>query len=84
MTLGKKREQMKLDSIKPKQTVEILEILDKNITFRKKVTILGLRKGKKVTVIRNAPLGDPMEVKVENIKILIRKNDASKIEVKNC
>lgn len=42
---------------------------------------LGLVKGTTITVMRYAPFGDPMEIKVRGSSISLRKKDASRILV---
>ncbi len=40
---------------------------------------LGLIEGQSVNFIKRAPLGDPLEVRVMNYNLCIRKKDASEI-----
>ncbi len=42
---------------------------------------MGVLPGAKVTVLRTAPLGDPMQVKVEGTLLSIRRRDAFQVEV---
>jgi Fe2+ transport system protein FeoA len=42
---------------------------------------MGLVPGTRVTVQREAPLGDPMELRVRNYALSIRRADALRIEV---
>jgi len=42
---------------------------------------MGITKGQVVSVIRVAPLGDPMEITVRNYELSVRKADAEMIEV---
>lgn len=43
---------------------------------------LGLVRGTRITVLRFAPLGDPMEIQVRGYNLAIRKKDAVCISVK--
>ena len=43
---------------------------------------IGLRENSSVTIIRQAPLKDPIEIKVNGIYLAIRKCDAKNVEVK--
>ncbi len=45
---------------------------------------LGVVEGVKVTLVRYAPLLDPLEIKIRNCYLAIRKSLADKIEVKLC
>ena len=44
---------------------------------------MGLIPGEEVTLVRFAPLGDPMEIMVQGYELTLRKDDAQKIEVTN-
>ena len=44
---------------------------------------MGLIPGEEVTLVRFAPLGDPMEIMVQGYELTLRKDDAQKIEVMN-
>ncbi len=43
--------------------------------FRKRITEMGFIKGKKVTVVKNAPLKDPIEYQILNYKISLRRSE---------
>ena len=47
--------------------------------FIERINAMGLTKDAKVTVIRRAPFGDPIEIKVLNFYLAIRKEQAEKI-----
>lgn len=49
--------------------------------FKRKLLAMGITPGVKITVIRTAPLGDPIEVKVRNFLLCLRKTEAQTIEV---
>ncbi len=49
--------------------------------FRKRITEMGFVKGKKVKVIRNAPLKDPVEYNIMGYEVTLRRDEASMIEV---
>ncbi len=42
---------------------------------------MGLTPGEKVTVVRYAPLGDPIEIKIRGYLLSLRKEEADQIEV---
>ncbi len=48
---------------------------------RKKLMVMGLLPNTEVTVIRVAPLGDPLQVRVRGVDIALRKQIAANIEV---
>ncbi len=49
--------------------------------FRKRITEMGFIKGKKVTVIKNAPLKDPIEYEVMGYNLSLRKSEARMVEI---
>jgi len=49
--------------------------------FRKRLTEMGFVKGKKVRVIKNAPLRDPVEYAIMDYLISLRRTEAAMIEV---
>lgn len=49
--------------------------------FRKRITEMGFVKGKKVTVVKNAPLKDPIEYSIMGYEVSLRRSEASLIEV---
>ena len=49
--------------------------------FRKRVVEMGFIKGKKVTVLLNAPLQDPVKYKIMGYEVSLRHSEADKIEV---
>ncbi|HVU02132.1 MAG TPA: FeoA family protein [Polyangiaceae bacterium] len=49
--------------------------------FRRRVMELGVLPGTRVTVVRVAPLGDPIELSVRGCELSIRKGEARCIEV---
>ena len=49
--------------------------------FRKRITEMGFVKGKEVTVIKAAPLKDPIQYSIMGYEISLRRSEASLIEV---
>lgn len=49
--------------------------------FRKRITEMGFVKGKKVKVIKNAPLQDPVEYEIMGYNVSLRRTEAKLIEV---
>lgn len=52
-------------------------------SFRNRIVEMGFVKGEKVTVIKNAPLRDPIEYKLMDSHISLRRSEARLIEVVN-
>ncbi|MCU4175416.1 ferrous iron transport protein B [Carboxylicivirga sp. N1Y90] len=49
--------------------------------FRRRIIEMGFVKGKKVTVIKNAPLKDPIEYQILDYKVSLRRSEAQLVEV---
>ncbi len=49
--------------------------------FRKRITEMGFVKGKKVKVIKNAPLQDPVEYEIMGYNVSLRRSEADLVEV---
>ena len=49
--------------------------------FRKRITEMGFVKGKLVTVVKNAPLQDPVEYRIMDYEVSLRRSEANLIEV---
>lgn len=71
---------MKLSEVKYKESVIITKVLGHG-SFRKRISEMGFIKGKKVTVIKNAPFNGAFEFKILNYNISLRKSEADLIEV---
>ncbi len=49
--------------------------------YRKQLFSMGLVPGAEFTLVRRAPLGDPLQLKIKNSHISVRSNEAGDIEV---
>lgn len=67
---------MKLKNLKPGQSAKIKKIDTIDRSFRTKLIALGLVPGAMLTVLRTAPLGDPVEIKVRGAHLSLRKHEA--------
>ena len=57
---------------------------DLSNSFKDRLEAMGIRKGRKVQVMRKAPGGDPFEVRVgSTTEIAIRKSEAALVEITN-
>ena len=71
---------MKLSEVKHSESVIITKVLGHG-SFRKRISEMGFIKGKEVKVIKNAPFNGPIELKILNYNISLRKSEADLIEV---
>jgi len=72
---------MTLKELKPGQT-GIIENLGQHNTLRKRIIDMGLTIGTQVKIIKLAPLGDPIEIKVRGYQLSLRQNEAAEIFVR--
>jgi ferrous iron transport protein B len=70
---------MTLDELKTGERGVITKVKGRG-AFRKRITDMGFVRGKKVTVIKNAPLQDPVEYKILDYFISLRRSEAKLIE----
>jgi ferrous iron transport protein A len=49
--------------------------------YRKKLLAMGLTPGTEFSVIRFAPMGDPVEIKLRGFALTLRKDEASVLKV---
>jgi ferrous iron transport protein B len=71
---------MNLSQLQNSETGVITKVLGRG-AFRKRITEMGFVKGQKVTVVKNAPLKDPVEYKIMDYEVSLRRSEASLIEV---
>lgn len=60
----------------------VVETMELQGSMRRRLLELGLLPGTKVTIVRVAPLGDPLELEVRRSSISIRRADAQAVRVK--
>ena len=59
----------------------IMKISKCDPIIRQRLQDMGIGRGKKIRVIRSAPLGDPLEVNVMGYNLAIRKREAALLQV---
>ena len=69
-----------LSDLKTGETGIITKVTGRG-AFRKRITEMGFVKGKKVTVIKSAPLLDPIEYEIMGYKVSLRRSEAELVEV---
>ncbi len=71
---------MKLEELKESSRAVIIKVKGRG-AFRKRITEMGFVKGETVTVVKNAPLRDPVEYTVMGYEVSLRRSEAELIEV---
>ena len=70
---------MTLKDGKTGMTLKIESIGDS--ALKERMMTMGLIPGTKVQVLRSAPLGDPIAIRVRSYNLALRKHDAAKVQV---
>lgn len=68
-----------LNQLLPGETGTVIKVTG-NGPVRRRIVDMGLVAGTKVLVQKYAPLGDPLEIKVKNFNLSLRKSEAALIE----
>ena len=72
---------MKLSELKMGQSANIVHLNALPNDIRKKLMIMGMLPNTPVTLIRKAPLGNPLQVEVRGVSLAIRGKVAEEIEI---
>lgn len=64
------------------KTATIISV-DGNQDLRQHLLDMGLIPGSEITMIKHAPMGDPIEVRIHSYELTLRNDDANKITIEN-
>jgi ferrous iron transport protein A len=70
-----------LDAIQSKKTVTVKSLRKLDVAYKQQLQTMGLTPGANITVVRRAPLGDPIQIHVNNTSLSLRQREAAAIEV---
>ena len=70
-----------LDNTKVGQTFEVVKVHGEGSSLRRRLLDMGITPKTQVTLVRCAPLGDPIELNVRGYALTLRKADAQLVEV---
>lgn len=70
--------QITLDKLKINQKGTIVAVKGQGVT-RRRLFDMGVTPGALVTLIKLAPLGDPLEVNIRNYELTLRKDEAKNV-----
>jgi ferrous iron transport protein A len=59
-----------------------IEAISGTKQLRRRIMDMGMTVGTIVTIIKTAPLGDPLQIRLRGYDVMIRKADAAMIEIK--
>ena len=74
---------MTLDQLAPGKDAIIHSVNCDEAALRKHILEMGLTPGTEVTMIKAAPLGDPLEIRTRGYELTLRKADAARIELRD-
>lgn len=72
---------MTLDKLEIGMDAIIKSVDCDEVSLRKHILDMGLTPGTEVTLVKVAPMGDPLELRVRGYELTLRKDDASRIEL---
>lgn len=72
---------MKLRDLHAGDTGRVIGFNPGSKTYRRKLLAMGLTPGVEFAVIRFAPMGDPVELRVRGSSLSLRKDEAEMVEV---
>ena len=70
-----------LDKLKPGQHAKVKNVLGSVTAVYQRLMEMGIFDGAELEVIRFAPLGDPMEIRLHGYHLSLRKSEAACVEV---
>ena len=70
---------MTLDQLQPGNDAVISAVNCQETSLRKHILDMGLTPGTEVTMVKAAPLGDPLELRLRGYELTLRKADAAKV-----
>ena len=72
---------MRLDSLEIGKDAIIASVESSDGALRQHILDMGLTPGTEVTMMKYAPMGDPMEIRLRGYELTLRRDDASRIEL---
>lgn len=66
------------------ESAEITGFAQGDAAYRKRILEMGLTKGTLITIVKKAPLGDPVEITVRGYQLSLRKEEAAILLLARC
>ncbi len=70
-----------LDSVSVGSETEVIAVHGQGTSLRRRLLDMGITPKTRLTLVRTAPLGDPLEIQVRGYSLTLRKADARFVEV---
>lgn len=71
---------MKLSELKKEEEAIIIKVMGRG-AFRKRILEMGFVKGQKISIVKEAPLKNPIQYKIMDYEVSLRKSEADLIEI---
>ena len=78
--MGESEAEMTLNDIKIGGTCKVSRLNDSG-EIRRRIMDMGITRGAEISVLKVAPLGDPIDLSVRGYHLSLRRSDAANIEV---
>ena len=72
---------MKIKDLEIGQKAKVVRYTAADRNYRQKLLRMGLVKGVSFELIRIAPLGDPVEIRLKDFNLSLRKDEADTLEI---
>ena len=76
--------EMTIRDFTPGESAEITGFAQGDAGYRKRILEMGLTKGTRITIVKKAPLGDPVEITVRGYQLSLRKEEAAILLLARC
>ena len=70
-----------LDKLPVGKCARITSVDGGEISLRKHILDMGLTPGTEVTLVKTAPMGDPIQLHLRGYELTLRRSEAEKIEI---
>ena len=72
---------MKLDTLEIGKDAVVASVASDDQALRQHILDMGLTPGTEVTMMKYAPMGDPLEIRTRGFSLSLRKGEAAAVEV---
>ena len=72
---------VKLDTLEIGKDAVVASVASDDQALRQHILDMGLTPGTEVTMMKYAPMGDPLEIRLRGYELTLRKDDAARIEL---
>ena len=71
----------RFSNLEPGDTGNVVRFIEGSASYRSKLLAMGLVPGVPFHVVRKAPLGDPVEIRVNGFHLFLRRKEAEMLRV---